>query len=71
MLDEYERALYGALCGDISSVLPVCETWQDQLWAYFNALVQARVEKVWIEKEVFAYVSSTLKALDARISQKT
>ncbi|ORY75418.1 nuclear pore protein 84/107 [Protomyces lactucae-debilis] len=42
--NEYERALYGALCGDLASVLPVCNTWDDALWAHYNALTQCKVE---------------------------
>ncbi|GAA6032198.1 hypothetical protein JCM8097_007121 [Rhodosporidiobolus ruineniae] len=43
-LDPYERALYGALSGDVASVLPVCSTWEDVVWAHLNALFEAHVE---------------------------
>lgn len=43
-LDPYERALYGALSGDVASVLPVCETWEDVVWVHLNALFEAHVE---------------------------
>lgn len=43
-IDTYERAMYGALSGDISSVLPVCTSWEDRLWANYNAMNQSRVE---------------------------
>ncbi|BGP49686.1 Nucleoporin nup84 [Rhodotorula kratochvilovae] len=43
-LDPYERALYGALSGDVASVLPVCSTWEDVVWAHTNALLEAHVE---------------------------
>ncbi|GAA6057632.1 hypothetical protein JCM3770_005005 [Rhodotorula araucariae] len=43
-LDPYERALYGALSGDVASVLPVCATWEDVVWAHSNALLEAHVE---------------------------
>ncbi|KAG0295887.1 Nucleoporin nup84, partial [Dissophora globulifera] len=42
--DNYERAIYGALCGDVSSVLPVCSSWEDHAWAQYNALVESMVE---------------------------
>ncbi|KAF9909156.1 Nucleoporin nup84 [Linnemannia zychae] len=42
--DQYERAIYGALCGDIQSVLPVCSSWEDHAWARYNALVESMVE---------------------------
>lgn len=40
----YERALYGALAGDLHSVLPVCESWEDHLWAHINALFEDRID---------------------------
>ena len=43
-LDPYERALYGALSGDVASVLPVCSTWEDVVWAHANALIESHVE---------------------------
>ncbi|KAF9108716.1 hypothetical protein BGX29_008248 [Mortierella sp. GBA35] len=42
--DQYERAIYGALCGDIPSVLPVCSSWGDHAWVRYNALVESMVE---------------------------
>ncbi|KAG0379765.1 hypothetical protein BGX24_011787 [Mortierella sp. AD032] len=42
--DQYERAIYGALCGDIQSVLPVCSSWEDHAWVRYNALVESMVE---------------------------
>ncbi|GAA5981394.1 hypothetical protein JCM11641_005306 [Rhodosporidiobolus odoratus] len=43
-LDPYERALYGALSGDVSSVLPVCSTWEDVVWAHLNSLFESHLE---------------------------
>ncbi|BGP17798.1 hypothetical protein JCM10213_001701 [Rhodosporidiobolus nylandii] len=43
-LDPYERALYGALSGDVASVLPVCSTWEDVIWAHLNGLFEAHIE---------------------------
>jgi len=43
-LDAYERALYGAISGDASSVLPVCNSWEDQLWTHINALFESHVD---------------------------
>lgn len=36
--------MYGALCGDVSVVLPVCNTWEDYVWAGFNSLVVQKTE---------------------------
>ncbi|KAF9967135.1 Nucleoporin nup84 [Mortierella alpina] len=43
--DQFERAVYGALCGDVESVIPVCSTWEDHAWARYNALVERMVEE--------------------------
>ncbi|GAA6003664.1 hypothetical protein JCM10207_003535 [Rhodosporidiobolus poonsookiae] len=43
-LDPYERALYGALSGDVASVLPVCSTWEDVIWAHLNSLFESHIE---------------------------
>ena len=48
-LDLHERALYAALCGNVANVLPVCESWEDLVWAYFNSLVIYRSE-AWLMK---------------------
>lgn len=40
----YERALFGALSGNVAAVLPVCGNWQDMLWAYFRASIDCRIE---------------------------
>ena len=45
-VDRYERAVYGALCGDLESVVPVCHTWEDQMWAHFNAIYTWKLEEV-------------------------
>ncbi|KAF9109792.1 Nucleoporin nup84 [Mortierella sp. AM989] len=42
--DQYERAIYGALCGDIPSVLPVCSSWEDHAWVQYNAIVESMIE---------------------------
>ncbi|WBW75453.1 nucleoporin Nup107 [Schizosaccharomyces osmophilus] len=42
--DAYERALYGALCGDLKSVLNVCTSWEDALWAYYNSMNQYNLD---------------------------
>jgi len=44
-VDRYERAVYGVVCGDLDSVLPVCQTWEDQLWAHFNTIHKWKLEE--------------------------
>lgn len=45
-LDAYEQALYGAVSGDVDSVLPVCRTWEDHVWCYVNALFEQEVDRI-------------------------
>ncbi|KUJ20234.1 uncharacterized protein LY89DRAFT_682004 [Mollisia scopiformis] len=42
--DDYERAVYGILSGDISSVEPVCDSWDDFVFAHYNALLRAQFD---------------------------
>jgi len=42
--DEYERAVYGILSGDIQSVEPVCRTWDDFVFAHYNALLRTQFD---------------------------
>lgn len=46
LVDRYERAVYGVVCGDLDSVIPVCQSWEDQLWAHFNAIYLWKLEDV-------------------------
>lgn len=42
--DEYERAVYGVLSGDVSSVEPVCRSWDDFLFTHYSALLQTQFD---------------------------
>ncbi|KAH6895152.1 nuclear pore protein 84/107 [Thelonectria olida] len=42
--DDYERAVYGVLSGDISSVEKVALTWDDFLFANYNALLRTQLD---------------------------
>ncbi|GAA5961845.1 hypothetical protein JCM8115_001441 [Rhodotorula mucilaginosa] len=44
LLDKFEKALYGAISGDVASVLPVCSTWEDVVWVHVNSLCESRIE---------------------------
>ena len=37
--EPYERAVYGLLGGDLESVLKVCQSWDDFLYAHYNSLL--------------------------------
>ncbi|KAJ5082652.1 Nuclear pore protein [Penicillium argentinense] len=39
---DFERAVYGLLCGDSDSVVKVCSSWDDYLYVYFNRVVLSR-----------------------------
>uniref|UniRef100_A0A8C9WG84 Nuclear pore complex protein n=1 Tax=Scleropages formosus TaxID=113540 RepID=A0A8C9WG84_SCLFO len=43
--NRYERAIYATLSGNLKQLLPVCETWEDTVWAYFRVLVDTLVEQ--------------------------
>lgn len=43
-LDKFEKALYGALSGDVASVLPVCSSWEDVVWTHVNSLFESHIE---------------------------
>ncbi|KAI0100671.1 nuclear pore protein 84/107 [Nemania sp. FL0031] len=42
--DDYERAVYGILSGDITSVEKVCQGWDDFVFAHYNALLRAQFD---------------------------
>lgn len=50
-LKPYERALYGLLSSETDAVLPVCETWEDHLWAYLQALLANEFDRRLAESE--------------------
>lgn len=43
-LDDYERALYGSLAGELSSVLHVSQTWEEHLWAHINSKFETLID---------------------------
>lgn len=42
--DDYERAVYGILSGDIASVEKICKSWDDYVFAHSNALLRAQFD---------------------------
>ncbi|KAK6593880.1 Nucleoporin NUP84 [Botrytis cinerea] len=64
--DEYERAVYGILSGDISSVEPVCQSWDDLIFTHYNALLRTQFDK-YIQSGPQVLMNGTLGfgALDA------
>lgn len=41
----HEQAVYGSLCGNLKSMLAVCKTWEDCLWAYVRTSLDKLIEK--------------------------
>mgnify|MGYP001260925050 FL=1 len=46
---DYDRAVYGLLAGDIPSVERVCKTWDDVLFAHYNALLRTQFDSFLIK----------------------
>ena len=44
-ISEYEAAAYGLLSGDVASVKAVSKTWDDHVYAVFNALLIGRFDR--------------------------
>jgi len=43
-LSQHERAVYAALCGNLSQLQPVCNSWEDLVWAGAKCAVDVMVE---------------------------
>lgn len=56
-LPVYERAIYGAMCGQLPAMLSVCQNWDDTLWAYTRTMVDQ-----WVEEQLRA-ASTHLRSL--------
>lgn len=54
--DRYERAVYGILSGDISTVEDVCGSWDDFIFVHYNALLRTQfdnyVQKLYPERSM-------------------
>ncbi|CAG8834616.1 21305_t:CDS:2, partial [Racocetra persica] len=48
--DLYDRATYAVLCGDVDNIFPVCRSWEDYIWAYFNGLIECRLEQYFSQR---------------------
>jgi nuclear pore complex protein Nup107 len=58
--DDYERAVYGILSGDIASVEPVCRSWDDFVFAHYNALLRTQFDNFLQKVPSQGTVSSTM-----------
>lgn len=48
--DDWERAVYAILSGDIDGVLSVCKTWDDFMFAHYNALLRSQFDSYLVKR---------------------
>eukprot|EP00127_Corallochytrium_limacisporum_P002888 Clim_evm67s142 gene=Clim_evmTU67s142 len=68
-IDRYEKALYGVLSGNLEAVLPVCDGWDDALWANLRTtsvrMIEAELnDKVIANDSNFMDTSDTFSGLE-------
>lgn len=66
--DEYERAVYGILSGDIASVEKVSKRWDDFLFAHYNALLRTQIDNHLLSRctaETVSSLTQSFSVLDA------
>jgi len=42
---NFEKSIYGTICGDLQSMLRCCFTWEDHLWAYCKAALEYKINE--------------------------
>jgi nuclear pore complex protein Nup107 len=68
-IDSYESAVYGILSGDFSSVVPVCQSWNDRLFAHYNCLLRSQFEAYLVsnhQTRASTDILNTFPAFDAQ-----
>lgn len=63
--DDFERAVYGILSGDIPSVEKVCETWDDFVFAHYNALLRSQFDNYVAKRSSPEAVQAATQSLPA------
>ncbi|KXJ89197.1 nuclear pore protein 84/107 [Microdochium bolleyi] len=48
--DDFERAVYGILSGDIPSVEKICRDWDDHVFTHYNALLRAQFDSFMMKR---------------------
>lgn len=61
--DDFERAVYGVLSGDIPSVEKVCKTWDDFIFAHYNALLRSQFDNYVIKRSTMGTVQGATQSL--------
>lgn len=66
--NDYERAVYGVLSGDIGTVEKVAKSWDDYLFAHYNALLRTQIDAFLMSKcppEMVTSLTQPFSAFDA------
>ncbi|KAI1107666.1 nuclear pore protein 84/107 [Jackrogersella minutella] len=66
--DDFERAVYGILSGDIQSVEKICEDWDDFVYAHYNALLRTQFDAYLMKRsspDATATITQTFPAFNA------
>ncbi|KAF9890267.1 Nucleoporin nup84 [Aspergillus nanangensis] len=42
--EDFERAVYGLLCGESEAAFKICQSWDDYLYVYFNGVLLSRYQ---------------------------
>lgn len=63
--DDFERAVYGILCGDVASVERVSQNWDDLMFANYNALLRTQFDAYLISKSATDDTAFTLQTFPA------
>ena len=56
--------MYAALISDLPTLLPACNSWEDQLWAHVQSRMESRIEQRWSELSSFWQNEETLLGTD-------
>ncbi len=66
--DKYEKAVYGILSGDLISMIPICSTWNDRLFAHYNSILRSSFEAYVLQHQSLKAdhnIVNTFKCFDA------
>ncbi|PBP22516.1 hypothetical protein BUE80_DR006503 [Diplocarpon rosae] len=63
--DPYERAVYGILSGDIESVEAVCRSWDDFVFANYNALLRNQFDNYLQTVRPISHATLNFESFDA------
>jgi nuclear pore complex protein Nup107 len=59
--DPFEKATYASFAGDLDSMTPALQTWEDYVWAYYNVVVEHEMDRQIKERSKTEYTYPTLQ----------